>query len=328
MSPAMDLTGPEKAVLMLLSLDEAAAAPIVAELDATELRKLREVASMMRAVPATALHRVYAEFVDRGNNLVAVPHHGVSHLRKLAATALGQRTGEETTAGEEALARIGLTPPETIASIVEREHPQIVAAILSQLDAPRAARVLEHLPEDAKLAVILRLSTMTEVPAGLLETVAEAFANDLPEPDNEANISVDGLSTAASLIRRLGREHAGEVIERIMQEDGELAEEIRGAMFTFEDLQQVDQRSLRSLLTEVPSDVLVVALKTASEATREHIMSCMSKRATGLLRDDLEMMGAVRLANVEAAQREIVNTALRLEAGGTITLWEEAEDVV
>ena len=324
----MELTGPEKAVLMLLSLDEATAAPIVAEFDATELRKLREVASMMRAVPTSALQSVYAEFVGRASQMVAVPHNGVSHLRRLAANALGQQAEEEPSLAQEALSRIGLAAPEALASMVEHEHPQLVAAILSQLDAPRAARVLNQLPNEAKLAVLLRMSTMTEIPAGLLETVAEAFANELPEPQAEAAISVDGLAAAAGLIRRLGKDLAGEVIEQITQENGELAEEIRQAMFTFEDLQHVDPRSLRSILTEVPADVLVVALKTASEATKEHILSGMSKRAADLLRDDLDALGAVRLNEVEAAQREITNTALRLEASGTITLWEENDDVV
>jgi flagellar motor switch protein FliG len=313
---------------MLLSLDESAAAPIVAELDPIELRKLREVAAMMRAVPTTALESVYSEFVARSNELVAVPHHGVSHLRRLAAAALGDASEGETAGVDSALARIGLAPSESIAAVVEQEHPQIVAAILSQMDAPRAARVLQLLPNDTKLSVLLRLSTMTEIPAGLLETVAVAFAKDLPEPETEASISVDGLSSAASLIRRMGKEHAGEILEQITEENVTLAAEIRQAMFSFEDLRHVDNRSLRSVMTEVTSDVLVVALKTASEATRKHITSCMSKRAATLLADDLEVMGAVRLADVEAAQREIVNTALRLEAGGTITLWEESEDVV
>lgn len=323
-----ELTGPEKAVLMLLSLDQAAAAPIVEELDATELRKLREVAAMMRAVPTSALEKVYSEFIQRGNELVAVPHRGVSYLRRLATTALGKAEDAQEEVKESAISRIGLAPPEAIAAVIEHEHPQIAAAILSQLDAARAARVMQQLPDEVKISVLLRLSTMTEIPAGLLETVAEAFAQGLPEPSNEASISVDGLSSAASLIRRLGKEVAAEMLEQITDENSELAEEIRQAMFTFEDLQQVAPRSLRSILTEVPSDVLVVALKTASEKLREHIMSCMSKRAADLLREDLEMMGSVRLAEVEAAQKEIVNTALRLDASGAISLWEESEDVV
>lgn len=325
----MDLTGPEKAVLMLLSLDEATAGPIVAEFDASELRKLREVATLMRAVPSTALNEVYAEFIDRGRNLVAVPHGGISYLRRLAANALGESRSEEILdAPAGGLERIAKASSDTVAAILTNEHPQVAAAILSQLDPLHAVRVFEMLPVEVQTPVLLRLSSLTEVPAGLLETVAAAFADDLPAADTEAAISVDGITRAAAMVRRLGKERAGEMLARITDENADIAAEIRQAMFTFEDLLKVDMRSIRAILSEVPSDVLVLALKTASEAVKEHILSCMSQRASELIRDDLEALGAVRLAEVEAAQRQIVEAALRLEAGGAISLGQEEEGVV
>lgn len=325
----MDLTGPEKAVLMLLSLDEAVAAPIVAEFDASELRKLREVAALMRAVPSAALHDVYSEFVDRGKNLVAVPHGGIAYLRRLAASALGESRSEEILdAPEGGMERIAKASSDTIAAIISNEHPQVAAAILSQLDPMHAARVFELVPPEVQTPILLRLSSLTEVPAGLLETVAAAFADDLPAADTEAAVSVDGVSRAAALVRRLGKERAGEMLARITDENADIAAEIRQAMFTFEDLLKVDMRSMRAILSEVPSDVLVLALKTASEAIKEHILSCMSQRASELIRDDLEALGAVRLAEVEGAQRQIVEAALRLEAGGAISLGQEDDGVV
>ncbi len=325
----MELTGPEKAVLMLLSLDEAVAGPIVAEFDASELRKLREVAALMRSVPAAALHDVYAEFVERGKNLVAVPHGGISYLRRLAASALGESRSEEILdAPAGGLERIAKASSDTVAAVLANEHPQVAAAILSQLEPLHAVRVFELLPPEAQTPVLLRLSTLTEVPAGLLETVAAAFADDLPASDTEAAISVDGIARAAALVRRLGKERSGEMLARITEENADIAAEIRQAMFTFEDLIKVDVRSIRAILSEVPSDVLVLALKTASEALKEHLLSCMSQRAAELIRDDLEALGAVRLAEVEAAQRQIVEAALRLEAGGAISLGQEEDSVV
>lgn len=319
-----DLTGPEKAVLMLLTLDESTAAPIVAELDPTELRKLREVASLMRAVPTTSLSSVYAEFIDRGKELIAVPHGGINYLRRLAARALGESKSGEIIEGERSpLDVIGLTAPEAVASVMEHEHPQISAAVLSQLDIEKAAKIVQQLPAEAQLPIVLRLATMTEIPAGLLETVATAVASELPSADAEAPISVDGVAKAAAIIRGLGRELSAQVLTQITDENADLANEIRLNMFTFEDLKKVDARSMRAILTEVSSDILVKSLKTASAETTDHLLSCMSKRAAKLIREDLEMLGAIRLADVEAAQRQVVDTALRLEAAGTITLWQE-----
>jgi flagellar motor switch protein FliG len=326
----MTLTGPEKAVLMLLSLDESTAAPIVAEMDGTDLRKLKEVASMMRAIPASSLDEVYIEFIGRGEELVAVPHGGINYLRRLAANALGEDRSQEMflDAPQTGMEKLARAAPSSLAAVLENEHPQVVAAVLSQLEAGRAAQIFETLVPDMQMAVLQRLGTMSEVPAGLLDTVASALSSELPAPESEASISVDGVSRAASLVRKLGKETAAEMLVRLTDENGELATLVRQAMFTFEDLKGVDKRALRTLLKEVQTDRLVLALKTASDALKQHVFSSMSTRAAELVRDDLEALGTVRLADVEGAQREIVEVALMLESNGTITLWSESDDMV
>ncbi|MBI5537742.1 MAG: hypothetical protein HY898_33770 [Deltaproteobacteria bacterium] len=326
----MTLTGPEKAVLMLLSLDESTAAPIVSEMDGVDLRKLREVAALMRAIPASSLDDVYSEFVMRGEELVAVPHGGVSYLRRLAANALGETRSEEifVDAPQSGMEKLSRAAPSSVAAVLENEHPQVVAAVLSQLEAGRAARVFETLNPEMQMAVLQRLGMMSEVPAGLLETVASALSTELPPPEAEAAISVDGVARAAALVRKLGKDTAAEMLVRLTDENGELANLVRQAMFTFEDLKGVDKRALRTLLKEVQTDRLVLALKTASDPLKQHVFNSMSTRAADLVRDDLEALGSVRLADVEAAQREIVELALMLESNGSITLWSDSDDMV
>jgi flagellar motor switch protein FliG len=326
----MPLTGPEKAVLMLLSLDESTAAPIVAELEDADLRKLREVAAMMRAIPTSAVDEVYREFVDRAQHAVAVPRGGVSYLRRLASRALGESRSQGifVDAPESAMARLSHADPTSVAALLETEHPQLVAAILSQLDAPRAARIFEALPPDNQSEVLARLGSMTEVPAGLLEGIASAIAAELPPAEAEASMSVDGVSRAAALVRKLGKETASELLSKMTDQHGEIAGEIRRAMYTFEDLRTLDIKALRTILKEVPSDRLVLALKTASEAVKTKIFSSMSSRAVELLKDDLSQLGGVRLTDVEQAQREIVEAALRLESEGTISLGGDGDDLV
>jgi flagellar motor switch protein FliG len=318
----MPLTGPEKAVLMILSLDENAAAPIVAELEDGDLRKLREVAAMMRAVPASAIDDVHREFLQRANEAVAVPRGGVTYLRRLAQRSLGEERSQGIFLDQpkSAIARIGTADSTAVAALLEQEHPQLVAAIVSQLEPLRAARVIEALPNEVRTETIARLGTITEVPAGLLEEVAQALAAELPPAEAEASMSVDGVARAAAVVRKLPKTQAAELLDILTNTQPEIAAEIRRAMFTFEDLKSVDARQLRTLLKEVASDKLVLALKTASEELRQKIFSSMSSRAAELLKDDLEAMGGVRLVDVEAAQREIIEAAMRLEQEGTISL--------
>jgi flagellar motor switch protein FliG len=318
----MELSGPEKAVLMLLSLDEATATPILSEMDAADVRKLREAASNMRAVPATALEHVYAEFIQQTKEAVAVPRGGVRYLRRLAGRALGEVKASEIFVDqkESALDRLIAAEPAAIASVMENEHPQLVAAILSQLDNEKAARVLEQLPEAGRAQVLERLGTMTEIPSALLEEVALALSAELPTAQADTVRTVDGVARSAALVRRMGRE-TGEALLVVLEEGNqELATEIRRAMYTFEDLSVLDARALRSLLEAVPVEKLTMAMKTASESLRNHIFTSMSKRAAERIKEDMEVMGGVRLADVEAAQREIVEVALRLDAEGTISL--------
>jgi len=324
----MELSGPEKAVLMLLSLDEATATPILSEMDEADVRKLREAASAMRAVPASALELVYAEFIQQTKEAVAVPRGGVRYLRKLAGRAMGEVRAAEIFVDqqESALDRLTAAEPSAIASVMENEHPQLVAAILSQLDNEKAARVLEQLPEASRSQVLERLGTMTEIPSALLEEVATALAAELPTSQKDTVRSVDGIARSAALVRRMGRETGEALLGTLEEGNQELATEIRRAMYTFEDLSVLDARALRSLLEAVPVEKLTMAMKTASESLRNHIFTSMSKRAAERIKEDMEVMGGVRLADVEAAQREIVEVALRLDAEGTISL--EAKSAV
>ncbi len=318
----MELSGPEKAVLMLLSLDEATATPILGELDPSDVRKLREAASNMRAVPATALEHVYAEFIQQTKEAVAVPRGGVRYLRRLAGRALGETKAQEIFVDQQqsAMERLAAAEPAAIASVMEHEHPQLVAAILSQLDNEKAARVLENLPEAGRAQVLERLGTMTEIPSALLEEVATALSAELPTSQADTVRTVDGIARSAALVRRMGRE-TGEALLGVLEEGNqELATEIRRAMYTFEDLSVLDARALRSLLEAVPVEKLTMAMKTASASLVNHIFTSMSKRAAERIKEDMEVMGGIRLADVEAAQREIVEVALRLDAEGTISL--------
>lgn len=321
----MTLSGPEKAVLMLLSLDEAVATPIIADLDPAELRRLREVAATMSSVPTNALDHVYAEFVERTQKAVAVPRGGVRYLKSIATRALGSAKANDifVDAPQTAMQRLATADPTALAGLLESEHPQLTAAILSQLDPAKAAKTLDALPDDVRPLVLLRLGSMTEAPAELLEEAATALGAELPTGKTDAAVAVNGLAYSAQLVRKLGRKKGAELLEKMEGENEELARAIRQALYTFEDLLAVDPKGVRLLLESVPVERLTLALKAASDAMTSHVFSSMSKRAADRIKEDMEALGTARLADVEAAQREILEVALRLDAEGQISLETE-----
>jgi flagellar motor switch protein FliG len=316
------LTNAEKAVLFLLSLDEAAARPIVEELGEEEIRKLRAVASTMREVPKDAIALTFREFLERSGSAVAVPRGGLPYLRRLSAGALGEdRTRAVFEDGVTSpLTRLERARPEDVATLLDAEPPQLAAAILSVLDPARASSVLFAMSEDRQAAVIKNVGRMTQVPATVLEDVAAALVASLPTSDASTLVSVDGVAKAAELLNSTGKGAQELILGFLDTEDPELATDVRQAMFTFDDLARVPGRQMRVLLREVASDRLVLALKGASDTVIDAILAGLSSRAAALVRDDLEAMANARKADVLAARREVVGVALQLEADGQIDL--------
>jgi flagellar motor switch protein FliG len=320
-------TNAEKAVLFLLSLDELIAANVVRELGEAELRKLRAVASTMREVPAGALDDTFQDFLQRSASAVAVPRGGLPYLRRLSAGALGEQRAREIFEDgvTSPLARLEGAPSDAVASLLEREPPQLVAAVLARMDPAHAARILSAMAPERQTTVVRHVSAMTEIPAKVLEDVALALANELPTSDASTLVSVDGVAKAAELLNAAGRDTSSAILASIEADDGALALDVRQAMFTFDDLQRIDPKSMRELLRELPSERLTVALKGASPELTNAVFAGLSARAAELIRDDLEVLGRVKKSEIEAARREIVEAALRLEAEGRIDLGRDGE---
>jgi flagellar motor switch protein FliG len=329
MDSKANLSGPEKAVLFLLSLDETVAAPIVNELTVTDLRKLREVAATMREVSSDALDSTYKDFIHRTDAAIAVPRGGLPYLKRLAVGALGPRRAHEvfdpTALPSSPLRRLEHAAPDAVASILERESPQLIAAIVARLEPRTAADILAALDSDQEAEVLLCMARMTDLPAGVLEDVATAITDELPSPDAETLITIDGIGKAAEILNAAGRQQSTQILEAIEQEEPDVARDVRMAMFTFEDLQKVDPKSMRDLMREVSTEKLTLALKDAPTQLMDAMLSGLSERAGKLVRDDIEILGRVRKTDIEAARREVVQVALRLEAEGTIDLGREDE---
>ena len=320
-------TNAEKAVLFLLSLDEQIAANVVRELGEVELRKLRAVAATMREVPAGALDDTFHDFIQRSASAVAVPRGGLPYLRKLSAGALGEQRAREIFEDgvTSPLARLEGAPSDAVASLLQREPPQLVAAVLARMEPAHAARILGAMDSERQTTVIRHVSAMTEIPAKVLEDIAQALANELPTSDASTLVSVDGIAKAAELLNAAGKDTSSAILAAIESDDGALAMDVRQAMFTFDDLRRLDPKSMRELLRELPGERLTLALKGASPELADAVFAGLSSRAAELIKDDLEVLGRVKKSEVEAARREIVEAALRLESEGRVDLGRDGE---
>ncbi len=325
----MNITSAEKAVLFLLSLDEEIARPIVEELDEADIKKLRSVASAMRIVPKDAVERTFREFLEKSETEVAVPRGGLRYLRRLSAGAIGEDRAravfEESGGVTSPLARLEAAAPDDVASLLANEPPQLAAAVLSMLSPAVAAEILGAFEDDHKGSVVKYMSRMKELPASVIDDVASALAAQLPDADGAALVTVDGVAKAAELLNASSKRATSTVLAMLEVEDPELASAVKLAMFTFEDLVRLDSRSMRTLLREVPTDRLTIALRNAPANVVDAIFAGLSQRAADLIRDDLANMGHVRKADVEAARREVVDAALTLEADGKLSLGREEE---
>jgi len=251
-----------------------------------------------------------------------VPRGGLPYLRKLSAGALGEDRARAVFEDgvTSPLTRLERARPEDVAALLDAEPPQLSAAILSVLEPKSASTILFAMTEDRQAAVIKNVGRMTQVPATVLEDVAAALVASLPQSEAATLVSVDGVAKAAELLNSTGKSGQDLILGFLDTEDPELANDVRQAMFTFDDLVRIPARQMRILLREVPSETLVLSLKGAADRVVDAILAGLSGRAAALVRDDLEQLANARKADVLAARREVVSVALRLEADGQMDL--------
>jgi flagellar motor switch protein FliG len=326
----LSMSGPQKALLFLLSLDEPVAASVIKLLSESELRTLRAASEKTKQVSPSAVHLVHREFAERAKLGITPTLEGsTAYLRKLAARALGDGAAAAVFADEQrepAGAIVGRLDTDTLAAILEEESAQTAAVVLSRVSAARAAEVVARTTPERRVAIVQRLARLEAVPDDVIQAIEAQLAAEIPADGAARPATVDGLEVAAALVKRLGREDTQALLSGLAETDSHTAEKIKKALFTFEDLRGVDARGMQALLKSVATDQLVIALKTASAELREKILGSLSSRAAGMLREELDLLGAVRITDVENAQAAIVDAALELEGDGTIQIRREGEN--
>jgi len=315
------LSGKEKAAVFLMSVGEATATEILKQLDPAEISQLTNIMSRLKQAPRETVDEVQREYYELVSDDGV--KGGADYTRKLLEKALGPKEAErilDSAMSENPLETLKWMDVRSIANFIQGEHPQTVALIVAHLDHDKAAQVLAELPDNLRVDVAFRMANLEGIPKDVLRDLEDALREQMKGAADLSEKKVGGVKAVAEILNRVERSTEEFIMERIEEENAELAESIRKLMFVFDDLVNVDDKGIQALLKEVSSEELSLSLKTASDELKEKIFKNMSKRAAQILKDEMESRGPTKLSDIEKAQQAVVNVARRLEQEGTIIL--------
>ncbi len=329
------LSGTERAAILLMSLGEKDAAEILKHMGPKEVQKLGQAMAGLSNVSKAQVSEVLDELISSVDGQTSLGVGSEDYIRKVLNQALGADKASglidriligRNTKGLEALKWMD---PRAVAEIIRLEHPQIIAIVLSYLDSDQSAEVLKQMPERMQSDLLMRIATLDGIQPSALRELDDIMERQFAgNSDNVKSASVGGIKTAANILNFIDSAREVKIMETIKDVDADIGQKIEDLMFVFDDLASVDDRGMQAILREISGEVLVLALKGADEDLKEKIFKNMSKRAAEMLRDDLEAKGPARLSEVEAAQKEILAIARRMSEAGEISLGGKGEDFV
>jgi flagellar motor switch protein FliG len=302
-------------------------------LDEESIKKVGRYMSEITYISSDVSNAVMREFLIHFEGNADLPVSGRSFLEQVVSNSMDEERAKEvfnvigSKGGDAPFSDLTYIPADNVVKIIQGEHPQTIALILSYLPEGKAGEILNILPEEIKPDVALRIVRMDRVQDDIIRELDEAIKNDLSKI-GVVTRKFDGIDTLVNILNEVDGKTEEYVLAHIEKEDGDLAEKIRQKMFVFEDLLQVDDKSFREVLQNIDNEGLVKALKTASEELKEKIFSNLSERAAEMLREDMEVQGPVRLKEVEEAQQNIMRTAKKLEADGRIVLGTKGKEEI
>jgi len=326
--------GLQDAAILLMSLGEAEAAEVFKFLSPKEVQKLGEAIARTKSVPRDRVEEVINRFSGVAASQSLLVEDSGDYVRLVLKRALGDDKAtlliDRILQGGDISGIEGLKWMDavSVAELLRNEHPQIVAAIMVHLDPDQAADVLKNLSERQRNEVMMRVATMEGIQPAALKDLNEVMFQVLSGTDRVRKASLGGVKTAAEMINLLGSAIEGTVIESIRNHDPDLAQRIMDKMFVFDDIMNLDDKAIQLVLKELPSEVLISALKGAQPELKDKILANMSSRAAETLREDLESRGPMRLSEVEAQQKEVLKIVRRLSDEGQIALGGAGDDAM
>ncbi len=320
------MSGLQKAVLLMLSLSEEDAASIFKKLQPKQVQKLgmsMSQAGHFSQDQVNAVHKAFLLDITKRSNL------GLGNsdfVRNALIAALGEDKANNLVeqinlgTGSRGLDSLKWMDARQVASIIQNEHPQIQTIVLSYLEPEQSAQILAQFPEPVRLDLIMRIATLEEVQPAALQELNEIMEKQFAGSAGSQSAKIGGLKSAADIMNFLDSSTETQLMNAIRSQDKEISTQIEDLMFVFENLNDVDDRSIQTLLRDVPTDVLQKALKGADDSLKEKFFKNMSSRAADAMREDLAAMGPTKIADVESAQKDILNIARKLADSGSIML--------
>ncbi len=328
-----NLSGPQKAAVFLLKMGEEYTAQVFQKMTEHEIKMVAGEMAEIEQIPGDVLNAVMEEFVTTYENEDQLVMQGDTFLKNVMTKSLANEKARailediELRKREKPFVWSRDIDTARLTTYLEVEHPQTVAMILAHLPAEVASEIISGIPEEKKGDIAIRIAGLGQVPDEIVRQVDQTLREELGS-QGASGVEVGGLDTLVQILNNVDRNTEDAIMETIEDEHADMANNIREMMFIFEDLGRVDDRGIREILKKVESSQLVLAMKTASEEMKQKILNNLSSRAAEMLMEDLEVMGPVRLVEVEEAQQAIVRAAKELEAEGTIVLGGKGKEDV
>jgi len=320
------LDATQRAALMLLAVGQDRAASVLKNMGPKEVQIVGSAMAALGPITSDMVDNVLESFILQVKDETGLGLDSDTYIRNMLTDALGaDKAGNIIDrilmgANSKGIEQLKWMDVRSIADLIRLEHPQIIAIILSLLDADLSAEVLALLPENQRSDIIMRIATMESVQPAAIKELDDMMEKQLTGSDSVKASNVGGVDAAANILNYLEGGLSEEMMEGINESDAELGQQIQDKMFVFSDLINVDDRGIQTLLREVSTDQLLIALRGVDEVLKEKVFGNMSKRAAEMLRDDLEAAPPTKLSEVELAQKDILSIAKKLSESGEMML--------
>jgi len=330
------LTGLQKAAIFLIAIGPRESAKIVKHLPEEDADRLAKAIARLENVGHEAVEESLTEYNQFVTSQKLLVRGGVEYAQKVLIEAYGEEAARKliTRLNKSLETDLGVfdnfrkVDPQQLAKFIQDEHPQTIALILSHLDPTHAARLISALPADIRPDIAVRMADMDEISPVIVRNIALVIDQKLRNLGELSRQQFGGVRAVANIFNRLDPNTCTQMMDSLETGNPQLFENVRRFMFVFRDLENLDETSIKSIITKVDRKVLVVALKGANESLRTKFLKTQSQRGAEMMKDDIDSLGPVKLKDVEAAQQQVIATARELEKEGVISLSATAEDQV
>jgi flagellar motor switch protein FliG len=326
------LTGTQKAAALMLAIDKAVAKEVFGRLEDYEVKKITDAMFELGVVHQDTTTNILNEFIRKmasGGALAA----SSEEIKALLADTLDERRAKDilsslTSFKDNTLKNLGTYDPKTLANFLSNEHPQTIALLLSHLGTEKVGAVIRLLPDVIRPEVVMRIAFLEDISPEALSDIEDAVKDALKGLGSATKHKMGGVEYVADALNKLDKRTTTDILESISASNADLAESIKQRMFVFEDIIKIDDRGIQEILKNIDNAELTLALKVCTDELKEKVFQNMSERAAKMLKEDLEVMGPVKVSDVERAQGNILKVVDRLISEGKIVIAGGGEEAV